>query len=117
MAERAMAAGDDDNEKYPPAAERFREALARAGITASELARRCEVEETLYWDLELYDSEVFECAEIAHLPEIARALRIPLLQLLFGAEPREMPAPVRATTRSAALTHERISDMIFESTP
>ena len=106
MAESALAAGDDEEAPYPPAAERFRKALERARLTASELARRSGVEETLYWDLELYDSEVFDCADIAHLPEIARLLQTPLMHLLFGEQPREMPALVSYAEVSARVREE-----------
>jgi transcriptional regulator with XRE-family HTH domain len=90
MAEQAMEARDDEARQFPPTAARFGAALQRAGLSASELAVRCGVTRTLYLDLELYDSEVFDCVDVAELPRIGEILGIPLLELLFGAQPERI---------------------------
>jgi hypothetical protein len=106
MAESAMEADDEDSQPYPPTAVRFREALQRAGVGASDLAIRCGVEKTLYQDLELYDSEAFNCINVAELPRIGEILRVPLLDLLFGGQPPERIARVSYADVVAAVREE-----------
>jgi hypothetical protein len=106
QAERAMEARHDESPAYPPTAARFRAAFERTSISASELAVRCGVEKTLYWHLERYDSEVFDCVDVAQLPRIAAVLQVSVMQLLFGAQPPEPLAQVSYTDLARRLREE-----------
>lgn len=94
MAERAMAAKGGEASPYPPTADRFREALAKVGVHVSELGRRCGVGSTEYQDVEIDDSEVFNCIDVDHLPIMASVLQTSVSRLLFGAEPEHAPEPI-----------------------
>ncbi len=75
----------------PPVAKRIREARVRLGLTEAQVADRWGVEPSEYWDLELYDSELFTCVDFGKLPGLAAALEIPVMVLLFGSPELEPP--------------------------
>jgi transcriptional regulator with XRE-family HTH domain len=75
----------------PPVAKRIRDARLRLGLTEAQVADRWGVEPSEYWDLELYDSELFSCVDFGKLPALAAALEIPVMVLLFGSPELEPP--------------------------
>jgi transcriptional regulator with XRE-family HTH domain len=89
--EEALAC-DTTSAEFPAAATRIREARARLGISENALASKWGVEPSMYWDLELHNSEVFTCVDLAALPGLSKALEIPLMTILFGEEP-DIPIP------------------------
>lgn len=121
MAERALEQDRSEDESFPPTAKRFREARARLGISEGQVAERWGFQPSLYWDLELHNSEVFTCVGVFELPPLARALETSLMQLLFGADPPEViPAItyseiVRGITNradAAGLTLQQLGDTV-----
>ena len=98
MAEQVLGAGDQietDDLPYPPAARRFLQAREALGLTQDEVAARWGEQSSMYWDLELFDSEVFEVISVQQIVDLAAVLETSPLFLLFGEEP---PAPLPRTT-------------------
>ena len=106
MADRALEAEDSDPAAYPPAANRFRAARIRLGVSEQEVAERWGLEASMYWDLELYDDEVFTCIDLDDVPRLARVLETPVMTLLFGSEPESPLAPVPYEEVARRITEE-----------
>jgi len=114
MADRALEAKDSEAAPYPPTAKRFRAARARLGASEHDVAERWGLQASMYWDLELYDDEVFTCLDLDDVPRLARVLETPVMTLLFGSEPESPLAPVpyeEVATRIAEEATRRSMDL------
>ena len=94
QAVRALENEQSGDDAFPRTAERFRRTRARLGLTEAQVAERWGLEPSLYWDLEISNSEVFMCVSLSELPRLAAALEVPLLVLLFGGEPENPVVPL-----------------------
>ncbi|HEX7077178.1 MAG TPA: hypothetical protein VF363_02020, partial [Candidatus Eisenbacteria bacterium] len=70
---------------------RIREARERLGLSRSFVAASLGLQDSLYWDVEFHDDEVFTNFSIGSLARLASILQTPLCALLFGLR-SEAPA-------------------------
>ena len=82
---RLDADGGSGPAKWPPVAQRIKEARERAGLSESEVAAGLGMTASEYGDIELHDDEAFYVFAIAELAQLAGILGVTLDQLLFGA--------------------------------
>ena len=97
VAERAIALYEGNGAEeppFPPAAQRIRQAREATGLTQGEVASRWGEQPSMYWDLELYDEEVFTVISVRELQRLSSALKTSVNHLLFGEEP---PSPLPST--------------------
>jgi len=124
MAERALAAADLDvggEPVFPPVARRFLQAREALGLAQSEVAAQWGEQPSMYWDLELYDSEAFDVVSVQDLVTLAAVLRVSVMNLLFGEEPSpQLPATtyseiarrLRADMSGRAMSVEQMSEEV-----
>ena len=116
MVEQALGSGHEietNDLPYPPAARRFIQARETLGLTQDDVAALWGEQASMYGDLELLDSEVFEVISVQQIVDLASVLRTSPLVLLFG---EDSPAPLPLTTYAevvarlrAKMTNESIS--------
>ena len=107
MAEEALGAGEQietDDLPYPPAAKRILQAREAIGLTQDDVAGLWGEQPSMYWDLELFDSETFDVISIQQLVNLAAVLKTPPLSLLFGENP---VAPLPRTTFAEVVSRLR----------
>jgi hypothetical protein len=76
IVERALALGHLDERVepvFPPVAQRFLRARQAAELTRDEVAEQWGEPASMYWDLELYDSEAFDVISVQDLVTPATA--------------------------------------------
>ena len=96
LAERALELAEMDNggePVFPPVAQRFLHARETLRLTQSEVAAQWGEPPSMYWDLELHNSEAFHVSSVQDLVTLAAILRVSVMHLLFGGEPLQ-PLPV-----------------------
>jgi transcriptional regulator with XRE-family HTH domain len=72
---------------FPPAAQRFRDARERRGLTEAEVAAQWGQPPSMYWHLESDDAEAFAGLCLGDVVRIAKVLDTSVSVLLFGADP------------------------------
>jgi transcriptional regulator with XRE-family HTH domain len=90
MAEQALSASELDEtveRTFPPAAHRIRRAREALALTQDDVASRWGEHASMYWDLELYDDDVFANISVRQLQRLAAVLGTSVNALLFGEEP------------------------------
>jgi hypothetical protein len=124
MAERALAAADVEaggEPVFPPVARRFLQAREALGLTPSEVAAQWGEQPSMYWDLELFDSEAFDVVSVQDLVTLAAVLRVSVMNLLFGEEPSPRMPPtayseiarrVRAEMTARSMSVEQMSEEV-----
>jgi len=124
IAERALALADlDDGGEpvFPPVARRFLEARESLGITQGEVAAQWGEQPSMYWDLELHDSEAFNVISVQDLVTLGAILRVSVMHLLFGQEPppelaattySEVARRLRAQMNDRAMSVDQMSDLV-----
>jgi hypothetical protein len=124
IVERALALGDLDNRVepvFPPVSQRFLRAREAAELTPDEVAEQWGEPASMYWDLELYDSEAFDVISVQDLVTLAAVLHVSVMQLLFGEEPaRALPVTsylevtrrLRAAMKEQEITVDQMSDAV-----
>lgn len=124
VAERAIALYEENGAEepaFPSAAQRIRQAREAAGLTQDEVAGRWREQPSMYWDLELYDEEVFTVISVREVQRLAPALQTSVNQLLFGEEPpsplpsiryRDVIARLQERLRDERVTVEQLGDEI-----
>ena len=124
MAERALAAANLEvggEPVFPPVAKRFLQARESLGLAQSEVAAQWGKQPSMYWDLELYDSEAFDAVSVQDLVTLAAVLRVSVMNLLFGEEPSprlpattysEIARRLRAEMSDRAISAEQMSEEV-----
>ena len=122
IADAALAArGLERSLPYPPAAEYLRTARERVGLSEEALRLRLGSGVHLCPALELYDSELFQCAEVSTLVSLASALETSVAALLYGEAPVSALAPVscaevtrriRETLAATGATADQFGDRV-----
>src|SRR5687767_1609362 len=97
LAERAMACyeSNQNDDPFPAAAQRIHQAREALSLTHDEVAARWGEQPSVYWDLELFDEEVFTVISLRELQRLASVLGTSVNLLLFGEEPPR-PLPTAA---------------------
>jgi transcriptional regulator with XRE-family HTH domain len=124
LAERALAAGDQDDStepEFPPVAQRFADARQAAGLTQTEVAERWHQPPSMYWDLEFHDSEAFDVVSVRDLICLGDILQVSVFYLLFGEEPSfslptvsysEIVRRLREKMAASDLSVEQMSEVV-----
>lgn len=87
LAEQALASLDTGNTsgcRWPPVAERIRQARERLGLTITEVAKLVGITSSSYYDAEGRDDEVFTVLSLAQIVRLGRLLSVAPGELLFG---------------------------------
>jgi len=111
IAERALSAyelADSTEPVFPPAAQRIRRARETLGLT-QEVATRWGEQVSMYWDLELYDAEVFTVISVRQVYRLAVVLGTSVNAVLFGGEPA-MNSPKMPYTDVVSRLRVRMAD-------
>jgi len=124
LAERALELGELDTGSeptFPPVAERFLKARESLGLTQAEVAAQWGEVPSMYWDLELYDSEAFDVISVEDLVTLSATLRVSVMHLLFGGEPStplnvtsypEIARHLRATMEERSISVAQLSETV-----
>ena len=123
MAERALAGANLEvggEPVFPPVGKRFLQAREALGLVQNEVAAQWGKQPSMYWDLELYDSEAFDVVSVQDLVTLAAVLRVSVMNLLFGEEPSRLPATtyseiarrLRAEMSDRAISAEQMSEEV-----
>jgi transcriptional regulator with XRE-family HTH domain len=98
-----------DDAVFPLAAQRIRRAREAAGLTQDDLANQWGEQPSMYWDLELYDEEVFTVISVRQLQRLASVLNTSVNRVLFGDEPA-LPLPATRYVEVMARLEARVSE-------
>ena len=86
MAEQALSASELDEtveRTFPPAAHRILRAREALALTQDDVASRWGEQASMYWDLELYDDEVFTNISVRQFQRVAEGLGTSVDALAF----------------------------------
>jgi transcriptional regulator with XRE-family HTH domain len=124
MAEQALSASELDEtveRTFPPAAHRILRAREALALTQDDVASRWGEQASMYWDLELYDDEVFTNISVRQLQRLAAVLGTSVNALLFGEEAAsnfpsapyvDVVARLRVRMADDAISLEQLGDRI-----
>jgi len=97
---------------------RFREARERAGLSADEMAGRCDLSIAQLWDIESFEGDLTSCYSPNELRRFCQILGIRPVEL-FGGEISERAVPatelaqrIHEECRSRGITLEQFEDAV-----